>query len=251
MKDFHVHSSFSADSEEPLELMILAGLNKHLTDLCFTEHIDFGHPNMTFLVDMPLYLEQLHDFQRKYSGQIRLHAGIELGIEPGNLADSLEFYQEYRDRIEFWIGSCHVFDGGDPYDCDFFSKMDAQTCYQDYFEAVLYSIRNFPQADTCGHLDYVMRFDPSPETYSVEKYSELLDSILKEVIRNECALELNTGSYRRGFCEPHPKWSLVRRYQALGGKLVTAGSDAHQSEDVASHFEEIYAGIRSLGLGVK
>ena len=56
MKDFHVHSSFSADSEEPLELMILAGLNKHLTDLCFTEHIDFGHPNMTFLVDMPLYL---------------------------------------------------------------------------------------------------------------------------------------------------------------------------------------------------
>lgn len=248
MKDFHVHSSFSADSDAPMEEMILAALDKHLTDLCFTEHIDFCHPNMVFTVDMPLYLEQIRYFRHQYRDRIRIHAGIELGIEPGNLHDSLDFYRQYQEQITFWIGSCHVFDGGDPYDSDFFSRMDAHSCYRDYFEAVLFVVRNFPQAHAYAHLDYLMRFDPSPEPYRIEDYIDILDSLLKEIIRSKAALELNAGSYRNGLDHPHPQWPLVKRYRQLGGRLVSVGSDAHRPEDVASHFPEIYKGITQLNL---
>ncbi len=250
MKDFHIHSCFSADSEAPMEDMIQAAIAAGLSEICFTEHIDFHHPDMEFLVDMPAYRKALESYRSQYAGQIRIHTGIELGIEPNNLEDSLAFYRQYRSVISFWIGSCHVFDGGDPYDRDFFSHMQANTVYRDYFEGVLYLVEKFPFADTYGHLDYVMRFDPSSEKYDIQKYSSQIDAILSAIIHQGRALELNTGSYRNGLNHPHPNWPVIHRYQALGGRKITTGSDAHTPKDVASHFSELYQAIHSLGLQI-
>ncbi len=37
--DCHMHSSFSADSETPMEDMIQTAVDKGLTGICFTEHL--------------------------------------------------------------------------------------------------------------------------------------------------------------------------------------------------------------------
>ena len=42
--DFHMHSSFSGDSDTPMEEMILKGIELGLTHICFTEHNDFDFP---------------------------------------------------------------------------------------------------------------------------------------------------------------------------------------------------------------
>ena len=42
--DFHLHSSFSGDSEAPMEDMIQKGISLGLTQMCFTEHMDFDFP---------------------------------------------------------------------------------------------------------------------------------------------------------------------------------------------------------------
>ena len=38
--DYHLHSSFSGDSDAPMEEMIRRGIALGLTQMCFTEHMD-------------------------------------------------------------------------------------------------------------------------------------------------------------------------------------------------------------------
>ena len=148
MKDYHVHSLFSADSEAPMEEMVLAGIRRGLTDICFTEHVDFKHPDMVFALDVPAYLATLADMRQQYAGRIRVHAGVELGVEPNNVNEARAFYREYKSLIQFWLGSCHVFNGHDPYDADFFSQYPAEAVYRDYFDGVEYVVDHFPEASS-------------------------------------------------------------------------------------------------------
>ena len=54
--DCHMHSSFSADSETPMEDMIQTAVDKGLTGICFTEHLDPDYPetpeNLDFSLDI-------------------------------------------------------------------------------------------------------------------------------------------------------------------------------------------------------
>lgn len=45
MYDFHMHSTFSADCEVPMEEMVQAGIKQQLKKICFTEHIDYEYPD--------------------------------------------------------------------------------------------------------------------------------------------------------------------------------------------------------------
>ena len=42
--DYHLHSSFSGDSDTPMEEMIQKGIALGLTRMCFTEHHDLDYP---------------------------------------------------------------------------------------------------------------------------------------------------------------------------------------------------------------
>ena len=43
--DCHLHSSFSGDSDTPMEEMVLQGIAQGLDTMCFTEHNDFEYPD--------------------------------------------------------------------------------------------------------------------------------------------------------------------------------------------------------------
>ena len=51
--DFHLHTSFSSDSQAPMESMIQRGIALGLPGICFTEHMDLDFPpgELNFLVD--------------------------------------------------------------------------------------------------------------------------------------------------------------------------------------------------------
>ena len=42
--DYHLHSSFSGDSDAPMEKMIQQGIRLGLPAMCFTEHLDPDFP---------------------------------------------------------------------------------------------------------------------------------------------------------------------------------------------------------------
>ena len=41
--DFHLHSSFSADSDAPMRDMVEEGISLGLSAMCFTEHMDYDY----------------------------------------------------------------------------------------------------------------------------------------------------------------------------------------------------------------
>ena len=43
LADYHMHTSFSGDSEAPMESMIEKGIALGLKHMCFTEHMDMDY----------------------------------------------------------------------------------------------------------------------------------------------------------------------------------------------------------------
>ena len=78
--DSHLHSSFSSDSDTPMEEMIQTAISKGLSSMCFTEHQDLDFPpgEFDFLVDMDAYQQTLSTLAKKYQEQIHIRFGIEL-----------------------------------------------------------------------------------------------------------------------------------------------------------------------------
>ena len=155
--DLHLHSRYSADSEELMENQVRRAVEMGLPVMCFTDHIDwdFPIPEIVFDFDIEEYLEELSILQEKYGKQIRILKGVELGMQE-QLGD------RYRELLkshpfDFAIGSQHLVDGQDPYYPEIFEERGDARVFQDYFEETWNNLRLFHDMDTLGHLDSVVR----------------------------------------------------------------------------------------------
>lgn len=74
--DIHMHSSFSSDSESPMESMIQGAAARGLKTICFTEHLDYEYPSadgtVLFEVDMAAYEKKLFELKNKYKNDIEV-----------------------------------------------------------------------------------------------------------------------------------------------------------------------------------
>lgn len=250
--DCHLHSSFSGDSQAPMEDMVLQGISRGLSVMCFTEHHDIDFPDSpdgpgnSFLLDAGRYRQELVRLREKYRDRIRLLFGVELGLQPAVnrentlLAGSFDF--------DYIIGSTHICHGKDPYCPDFYQGRSEEDAYREYFEAVLENVSSFSDFDSCGHLDYAIRYGPNKDTYySYERYGDILDEILKCLIQKEKGLELNTGGLKAGMRDFHPCRDALRRYRSLGGELITIGSDSHDPGSIARDFDLAAQALKECG----
>ena len=82
--DFHLHSSFSADSDAPMRDMVEKGISLGLSAMCFTEHMDYDYidEGMVFEADIPSYCKTLTSLKEEYEHKIELLFGLELGLQP-------------------------------------------------------------------------------------------------------------------------------------------------------------------------
>ena len=248
--DCHMHSSFSADSETPMEDMIQTAVDKGLTGICFTEHLDPDYPetpeNLDFSLDIPAYRQRLFELADAFRDQISVNFGIELGLQP-HLSESFSGLLK-EIPFDFVIGSSHVVHGYDPYYPSYFEGRKESACYMEYFESILENIAAFDKMDVYGHIDYVVRYGPNQNRqYSYGRYKEILDEILRTLIRKNIGIELNTGGYHYGLGEPNPCVNVIRRYRELGGEIITIGSDAHSAEYVGCCVRETQALLRTCG----
>lgn len=83
--------------------------------------------------------------------------------------------------------------------------------------------------------------------YRPGDYTDILDDILKMIIRKEKALEINSAGLKYGIGFAHPKMEILRRYRELGGELITIGSDAHAASELAYGFWNVYELLENLG----
>lgn len=250
--DFHLHTSHSADSETPMEEMILRGISLGFKELCFTEHLDYDYPiypdvpEGTFILDADSYESEFLQLKDKYQSQISLHFGLECGMQPKCLAKNIQFV--HQKSYEFILGSQHLCNGLDPYYPDFFAQHDGSSSLRTYFEDTLKNIILFPDFDVLAHIDYMVRYCESMNrTYCYIAYKDILDAILEHLVLHHKGLELNTGGLRRGMKETNPGLSVLKRFHEIGGQYVTIGSDAHHAADLGAAFNSAESVLKAAG----
>lgn len=252
ISDTHLHSFFSSDSNTPMENMIKQGISLGLHTLCFTEHYDYDYPiaddGLDFQLDFDAYYNMFLKMKKKYASQIELLHGIELGVQKHAGTVLINLYSKIGGRYDFIINSCHLVDGIDPYEKSFFASMTPSEGIRRYFENILDNIKVYPYFQTAGHLDYICRYIPAPRPdFYYEDYADILDTILQYLIDNEKGLEVNTAGLKHGLPWPNPHIEILKRYRALGGEIITIGSDAHLPEDMAYAFDKLPDMLAAIG----
>ena len=246
--DQHMHCNFSGDSDALPEDMIRAGIAHGLSGICFTDHLDYDYPEEPniFLLDFDNYFKALSDLREKYADKISVNIGIELGLQPQAAGQNLAVAEKYP--FDFIIGSSHVVNHMDPYYPEFFAGRDEDAAYMEYFESVLENINSGVDFDVYGHIDYVVRYGPNKNAfYTYEKFKDIIDEILTQLISKGKGIEVNTGGFKYGLGHPNPTEDIIKRYWELGGEIITMGADAHVPEYVAYEFDKTAQIIKNCG----
>lgn len=246
--DCHLHSSFSGDSDTPMEEMIQKGIALGLKTMCFTDHMDLDFPvvDVDFGLDTPAYKTRLFELKEKYKGQIELLFGVEFGLQ-SHLTKSFSEYQASW-PFDFIIGSSHLLAGQDPYYPENLGNQEDPEIYRSYFESILDNLKNFDGFQVYGHLDYIVRYGRfRTKYYTPSDYSGLFDEILKTAIHKGIGIELNTSGLKYGLGFAHPHMDILKRYRELGGEILTIGSDAHQPDHIAYDFSVVPELLKACG----
>lgn len=250
--DYHLHSSFSGDSDTPMEEMIQKGITLGLTQMCFTEHNDFDYPVTdtdpagTFELNPDSYLYEFIKYKEKYTDKMHLCFGVELGLQPHLARKNAVFAKAHE--YDFIIASSHICNGKDPYYPAFYEGRTQEEAYREYFESIWDNLKHFSNFDVYGHLDYVVRYGPKKdEGYSYEMYREILDKILQKLLDMEKGIEINTSALAKGMREPNPCIGVLKQYRQLGGEIITVGSDAHTPYQIAYAFDHAADILKDCG----
>lgn len=245
ISDSHLHTSFSTDSEAAPEEVIEAAIRAGMTNLCITDHYDPDYPTGEFMIDPDAYWEKMSRLRDKYRDRIRVRIGLEIGLLPDHHDQILEITES--EPFDYVIGSVHVMDGLDPYYRDQYPGTDAEM-YRRYFEVMLEDLHRTEGYQALGHLDYVVRYGyERDKEYSYDRFRDVIDPVLQEIVDRNIALEVNTSALTKGMSAPNPHPDVIRRYLELGGRMITLGSDAHDAR-VGANFDRVLPMLRALGV---
>ena len=241
MFDYHMHSRVSFDGHDTGLEMALAAKEKGLKEICFTDHIDYLEgTNMVFDTDV---------YNAEYNGLevpgLKIRRGMEYGITPDNQE---QFKIDLLRRpFDFVIGSVHLVDGEDVYLEPYWVGRDVNKAVPRYLEETLKAVSVHTDYDVLGHLTYISkaRGNPGNKLIRYEDHREIIDAILMELVRHDKGMEVNTSGIDR--CGgPLPTMDIIRRFHELGGKIVTVGSDSHDTVRVGQYTCEMVQQVKEI-----
>ncbi len=250
--DMHTHSEWSHDSVCPIEEMCKAQIARGTRYLAVTDHCDgwFFSSRDVFTPVQRSY-ETVQTLKVKYAGPIELLAGVEIseGYWYPDFGPKAETLCDY----DLIIGSVHCveFEGKrEPYSIVDFSKMDTNAlhAYLDAYFNHIFTMLDRSDFDVLAHLTCPLRYIVGKFGRAVDmaRYADTIEAILRAVIEQGKALEINTSSYGV-MGEFMPSTDILRRYFEMGGRLITIGSDAHASENAAQYFDEAIDTLKAIG----
>ena len=104
MFDFHMHSTVSFDGHDSPEAMLQAAVEKGLTEICFTDHIDYfaNVEKQEWVFDTAHYNAVYDNLSHP---QVKIRRGMEFGLKPYNAPALKEDLK--RRYFDFVLGSVH------------------------------------------------------------------------------------------------------------------------------------------------
>lgn len=247
MFDCHMHTTFSTDGEMSADQACESAIELGLEGIAVTDHLDYDFPGEeTFLIDFDKYFEALDAVRDKFSGRLKVLAGVEAGIQPHVLEDTLQTINSYP--FDYVLASVHIIDRLNPYIGEYYREKSKKEAYARYLEEIYFMVSNLQSFDMVGHFEYIIRYAGYDErSLRYADHSDLFDMIFRKLIECGRGFELNTGTFAGGRTDAVFDVDILRRYRQLGGELICLGSDAHRTARIAARFEYFSQVLRDAG----
>lgn len=243
LADYHVHTSFSDDSQCPMERAVQRAIKLGLDEICFTEHVDYGVKTDTNC-HYPAYMAELQRCRETYGGRVTIKQGIEFGIQRHTVDEFKRDFDAYE--WDFVLMSNHQVNDQEVWANDFQRGRTVREYTTMYYEETLAVIESYDDYSVLAHMDFINRFDSGPRLL----YSEmepLFTKILQRAIGRGKGLEVNTACFRYNLNDLTPSVDILKLYHKLGGRVLTLGSDAHVAGHIAWEFDNARRQLRELG----
>lgn len=251
--DCHTHTKFSHDATaEPLDLVQQADQHR-LSALAFTDHCDIEFCQTMDEVTPICHSVEAARICQAGINHLQIHTGVEIGeaIWHMDAADDLLS----RETFDVVLGSVHAvrYPGYSmPYaqiDFSTFPVHELPDFLTAYFADLLEMART-ADFDVLTHLTCPLRYIQGKYGIPVQmaSYNEVIGQILQTIIDRGIALEVNTSGMHPPVPFLMPDVPIIQRYLAMGGTLLTLGSDAHIAENLANGFEEAVSILKGIGV---
>ena len=234
--DAHLHTDLSPDSAVPIDVYAAAALERGISEIAITDHVDFepGAPAFAY--------STFDDRERIVRGAaerwgpqgVQIRFGVELTYDRSWEGDIREHLA--RHGYDFTIGSVH-----DRVDSNYNAHRvgawvrgrSLAEIVAPYFDEVEAAARS-GLFDAIGHIDGVKRYlFPHVKPADFEAAPGLYEPILHALLETGTALEVNTSGLRYSIRQTFPYPAIVARFRELGGRAVTIGSDAHRADQLS------------------
>ncbi len=257
LTDVHTHSNYSFDGKSTLKEMLQTALEKGVAFYGVSEHFDYDaflFRGVNWVTDGEEYFHGARHLQEDYEGCMNVLIGGEFGYSPDKRVQ--EFYLQTQEKYkpDFIVNSVHALNGNDYYHLQpFYTENDKgervlrekKEVYKEYLSLIRSSLDVPYSYDIVGHIGYVTRYAPyEDKNMNIEDYQQEIDDILTTIIKKGKILELNTSRGKGSFL---PCKELLKRYFALGGRLISYGSDAHSIDAIMKGREDGVALLKEIG----
>ena len=247
--DYHMHTTFSPDGFDSPEAMCRAAMERGLTEIAVTDHFEFYQAGI--FKDKPFTIENMLAQQREldkcremFSGKLTIRNGIEIGQPQCNKLAAEELMKAVP--FDYVIGSVHKLHDLDLVLTEYPDENIPGLVEQNL--SMLYDLADREDFDCLGHLDIIKRYAANKgKKIDLLDYKDQLEPILRRVAERGKGLEINTSGLRQAAKETLPSAKVLEFYRSLGGEILTIGSDAHKTADVAAGFDGALEAARAAG----
>ncbi|MBE7016613.1 MAG: histidinol-phosphatase HisJ family protein [Ruminococcaceae bacterium] len=253
LTDYHVHSDVSQDSKATMYEMAEAEAKMGIEQMCFTNHCDMV--NWRTYEPNPGCMTKPAESLEKYAALLREHPklplDVRIGLELGEPLFNIEIAKRLASTpgLDMVMGSLHILqEYGDLWCVKFTSPEHCRKIFDVYVDELI-KMAELNFFDVMAHIGYGRRYmwqQGYDEKLSMELYGDKIELLLRLLIDNGRGIEINCSGIRDG-CGPFPDPEVLRLYKALGGEIITVGSDAHRPSDAAKCVREGYEIIKSCG----
>ena len=258
LADYHVHSSCSFDAKDRMVDMAKSELSKGITEICFTDHVDFGD-QQTMQIGPDRFqlpksqVKQFIEAMEKAPEGIDIKIGLELGEGNHDPARAKRIYA--MPEYDFILGSLHNLKCEKDF---YYIKYESyEQCYElyDRYMDELIDLAGIGCFDCMAHIGYCLRYmhkQGFDAEVTLDRFGRKVDTLLRTLIENGKGIELNVADLVPGgrddpLLMPVPNIAILRRYRELGGDIITVGSDAHNVKAAGVGLREGYELLSDIG----
>ena len=244
--NLHAHTVFS-DGANTVQEMVAAAQEKNMLALGISDH-SFTACDPSYCMKPEQYEEYIAAIREAgRSCAMPVYAGLELDAYSEDVSALFDYVIA---SVHYIIkdGVCHPVDHSlrQQQDCIRYafggSVLDMAKCYYDLLCEHVQRTR----PTLLGHFDVITKFSIMPE--SDDRYRQIAEDALKQILRLCPYIELNTGAIARGLrTAPYPSDYMLEVVREEGGSIVLS-ADAHRAENQTFWFDEAVALLKQKGI---